>query len=210
MNPIISADHALTAAISRVQLHRVVEALIWPFATTFNYRGTLTIWVVLSVLLYAVPSLGDWKQGTIFTFISISFAQMINRSLKQHFDRARPTFEGAPRWLPVCKPLPDCPDYASFPSGDTMAGTAIGWSLFYVNAVPLPVAMAIGYLTGFGRVYWHCHYVSDVIVGNLVGTVAPFIVNTSRIQFSWIHFAATAALFVVFTKMTGSRSHKAA
>lgn len=67
----------------------------------------------------------------------------------------------------------------SFPSGDTAAAFAIACVLAaYVPCLRAP-AMIVACLVGLSRVYFGCHYFSDVVAGALLGTLVAAVVLTA-------------------------------
>ena len=60
------------------------------------------------------------------------------------------------------------------PSGDTMAA-AYFVSLYFWLFHCSPLAFLIVVMAGFGRVYVHCHWFGDCIVGGVLGTACGYL-----------------------------------
>lgn len=74
----------------------------------------------------------------------------------------------------------------SFPSSESaQAGM---FSFFLMTNFPLATAAFSGYIVqfvlmvGFSRVYFHCHYMSDVVLGTLTGIVLASLIASSGSQ----------------------------
>ena len=69
------------------------------------------------------------------------------------------------------------PDAFSFPSGHACAGDdARRHSQLRQSALRIP-ALGLALLVGASRVYLRVHYVTDVVVGQLVGAVTASVVS---------------------------------
>merc|ERR1712232_264553 len=128
---------------------------------------------------------------------------MGNRSLKVFLQRERPIVPvGVERVAKVSVPKPsNDPDGASFPSGDTMAASAVG----AVLALSGHGAgwWALGAYAGFGRVYFWCHFVLDVLGGYVVGALSAITVgylSSAGALLTWQHVAVAILPFYFVMK----------
>mmetsp|Transcript_32745 Transcript_32745/g.90342 ORF Transcript_32745/g.90342 Transcript_32745/m.90342 type:complete len:304 (-) Transcript_32745:47-958(-) len=74
----------------------------------------------------------------------------------------------------------------SFPSGDAAGGAIFATAV--VTAAPRfqGIAVAAAALCGFGRIYFHCHHLLDVIAGQLIGVGATLLFDTCALP-RWSH-----------------------
>lgn len=207
-------DERLTGAVQRLALGPLDYA-IYPGAVLFGWEG---IFVVTGAFFAYVG-----VQSGYCMLLTLAAGQVANRFLKVFLQRTRPTApEGVLRRVKVKVPGPDDPDGASFPSGDTMAASAVAGAL--VGAGCSPLWLVLGPFVGFARVYFWCHYVLDTVAGWIVGTsVAALLVwvvnRLGPAGLSWWHVAAAVPPFVVVMKglkklqarkaatLTGQKAH---
>eukprot|EP00418_Pyrodinium_bahamense_P071039 CAMPEP_0179096076 /NCGR_PEP_ID=MMETSP0796-20121207/44146_1 /TAXON_ID=73915 /ORGANISM="Pyrodinium bahamense, Strain pbaha01" /LENGTH=190 /DNA_ID=CAMNT_0020793781 /DNA_START=30 /DNA_END=603 /DNA_ORIENTATION=- len=134
--------------------------------------------------------------------LSLSAGQMTNRGLKVLLQRPRPSPpQGVSRAVRVRVPGPDDPDGASFPSGDTMAASAVGGALALAGQGSL--WWLLGLYAGFARVYFWCHFIFDVLCGYIVGSASALVVSglSDRGQaLAWWHIALALPPFVLVMK----------
>lgn len=131
--------------------------------------GLPYIWTLIGIIplffeIYHLPYL------LVFSSLSSLF---IVYPLKNKYKRKRPyqRFKGI-------EPLKRKKDYG-FPSGHTYFATANAFSIFFCYNVLyfLPVAIIIGLLVAYSRVYLGVHYFTDVIFGFLLGLFGALIVS---------------------------------
>jgi len=162
MDTLKHADEHCTSLIQRLRLGPL-DYVVYPGATLFGYKGIgpSLIFVYLASGLSAL----------YLALLSLALGQVINRGMKVMLQRTRPVASDAPpRALSVFIPGPDHGDGASFPSGDTMAGAAVGAVLALSGAGS--GWWALGLYAGFARVYFLCHFVLDCVAGFVVGAGA--------------------------------------
>jgi undecaprenyl-diphosphatase len=71
------------------------------------------------------------------------------------------------------------PDRFSFPSGHSCAAMAMAVPLMLAGGFSGALAFGLALLVGVSRVYLRVHYVTDVLVGQLLGAGAAAVVVTS-------------------------------
>lgn len=162
-------DRGILDSIVKRRNHELTT--FWVSITYLGSSTSLFVFSFVGLLFAHFKSL--WSDrfvlatSTIATVIAIPFS-------KAMIGRPRPAAE---LWLvPV--------DSLSFPSGHSLAITAILGSIFYLlgRACPLPVQSLIVWLAGligislvgFSRIYLGVHYPSDVLGGFLLGASILF------------------------------------
>jgi len=153
----LARDHALTA--------RATTLLSGPFirrvATVLAHSGDSLVWVFLAVLFWRFGT-GRWAQAGERILLVTALTWVVSTVLKVFIQRPRPPGEQGLFYLKI--------DQHSFPSGHA---ARIG-GLWVVLASLLPLwGMAALLLWGLSvvlsRVALGLHYVSDVMVGLLIG-----------------------------------------
>lgn len=90
----------------------------------------------------------------------------------------------------------------SFPSGDA-AGSAIFASSLALVVPPLAApAAAVAALSSFGRVYFHCHHLLDVVVGSICGVLVTAAISRSQTSLGWRHMLLSQLLLLGLYKPT--------
>lgn len=201
---LVLVDKRCTEAVQRWSCGPLGDYIALPGAVLFGWNG---IWVALGgVYLLARDS------GLYLALLSLAVGQVTNRVLKVGLQRQRPPQPtDLRRAVPVKVPGPEDPDGASFPSGDTMAGSAIGGALALSGCSSF--WWALGLYTGFCRVYYWCHYISDVLSGYVVGSLAALLVavlSRSGEHLQWWHILVAMVPFVLVMKLLKKLQLKAA
>ena len=132
-----------------------------------------------------------------FCLCSIALTNMLSYTLKTTVKRPRPkAVKGVKRHFNVrAKIAGGRSEFESFPSGDTAAGAAWGTTMAILTGIDafylvfIPVA--------FARVYYHCHWICDVLAGGLVGIVCPVILHFASPE-GWRSYTAAHILCGVF------------
>ncbi len=119
----------------------------------------------------------------IWYFAAAMTAFITTVILKKHFKRPRPKLPSPPFRLRNLRGKEiDC----SWPSGDaTQAGVFFAFlnlnMPFILDRVPFGLGRTLAFIwlvnVGFGRVFFHCHYIGDVTSGALIGIIGT-LVNT--------------------------------
>jgi len=96
-------------------------------------------------------------------------SHLVVQLLKRSVVRPRPEYAGV-------LPLALNPDAFSFPSGHACAAMAVAVTLCFGNLGWGIIALALALLVGISRVYLRVHYVTDVVVGQLLGALTALVV----------------------------------
>ncbi|CAE7500675.1 Znhit2 [Symbiodinium natans] len=137
-----------------------LEVLVYPGSLAFSWEG-VGISLTLSALLYGFQPLR-------MVLFALCYGQLLNRILKLVFQRQRPIPPEDVKRIFRTIILTDAhADGASFPSGDTMAGSVTGASLALAGCGT--GWWFLGLYVGFGRVYFLAHHWLDVIAGYAEG-----------------------------------------
>jgi undecaprenyl-diphosphatase len=143
---------------------------LWMRAATRLADG----WLWLTLLAAPLASAGGWRllaKGTL----AVSATNALLVLLKRHFRRTRPC-ERCPHPL-FAEVVP--PDPFSVPSGHTMNAFAFASVVALGFPVLAPALLVVGVSVAASRVVLGMHYVSDVVVGSLLGTMVG--VSTSAL-----------------------------
>ena len=90
--------------------------------------------------------------------------------------------------------------FHSFPSGDSCGAAVYSTTLYLLGARnPLVFATPV-VLSSYGRVYFHCHHLSDVLVGDLIGMMVTLWLNNriGMYTFSALHSTFFGIFFIAF------------
>ncbi len=133
--------------------------------------ATLTIGAVL-VAIPHTRALG------IAVLVANAGSHLVVQIIKRSAHRPRPHFQDD-----TITSLIAHPDAFSLPSGHSAAAMAIAMTLVLWRGVPeMPgvvvwVALALAIIVGMSRVYLRVHYVTDVLLGQLIGIIAAIIMT---------------------------------
>jgi membrane-associated phospholipid phosphatase len=121
------------------------------------------IWLAIGLVSGALDSgrRGEWRRATA----TVAGTYALNTAIKQLVGRRRPELPGLP-------PLTGTPTALSFPSAH--ASTSFAGARLY-SQLGLPIVPLYALATGMAlsRLYLGVHYPSDVIVGAVLGSLAP-------------------------------------
>ena len=92
---------------------------------------------------------------------------IVTLPLKNLFKRPRPVKNESVRRILNMR---DLEHGYSMPSGDTLAAAYFTSVYFYIYGANWLIFLCIG-LTAIGRVYVHCHWLGDTLVGGILGLV---------------------------------------
>ena len=123
------------------------------------------IWFAISMpfLIYA-----PWRLTGVNIIFALAFTQMLCEIILKHIvRRERPAWKLADE-----EQLVHRPKYYSFPSGHTSASFCVV-SVMMLRCQPITflIALFFAVMIAFSRVYLRVHYLSDVLVGMVLGLV---------------------------------------
>jgi len=123
---------------------------------------------------YMAPKGGS---AIMFALASAALAQLISATLKDSVGRKRPPrMPNKTRVVDLYQFVAEDPaQHESFPSGD--ATQAAVWFVSFALCSGANWWSYLAFLPMFGRVYFWCHYVGDVVGGGLIGLSSTLIVN---------------------------------
>ncbi len=126
-----------------------------------------TIWIL--VTLFLLINKKTRKIGWISAFSLIICSLIVNAGLKPLIHRERPY-----NFLPDIKLLIEIPKDYSFPSGHTAASFAMVY-VFYKNIRKyFWIVLTIACMIAFSRLYLSVHYLSDVLIGGIIGLFSGY------------------------------------
>lgn len=160
---VVGLDHVWVRRWQRIRLHAGVETLLKAFVRMGDGWGWLVMTLVLAVLYPRDRFLFLAGQAVLAAVFSVPLYWII----KATFRRTRP-HDLFKRIVPRVDPR----DEYSFPSGHTMNNLAIGVGLAVHIPWLWPFALAIPLATGFLRVLFGVHFVTDIVAGVLFGLAA--------------------------------------
>ena len=127
-----------------------------------------TIWIIITLLLLLNKK--TRKIGWIAVFSLIICSLIVNVGLKPLLQRQRPY-----NFLPDIRFLIEIPKDYSFPSGHTAASFTMIY-VFYKNLKKyFWIVLAVCCLIAFSRLYLSVHFVSDVLIGGIIGLFSGFL-----------------------------------
>lgn len=193
LGTLVALDARLTTRLQRLAFGRL-DCVVLPGAVLFGWKGIVPVLMTLLVL--------TGSPCFYLATLSLALGQVLNRCLKIGLRRARPKFpEGVARFVGVKVPGLDDPDGASFPSGDSMASSAVGAALAAAGFGS--IWRILGLYTAFGRVFFWCHFLSDVLAGYVVGAFSVALVGSLTHQghdLEWYHLALATMPFLAIMK----------
>ena len=146
----------------------ILEVVSWrtdlrtKFFKMMSVMGDGWWWAILGIIVwYFVGFNSDWLKMCLTAFaIELIFYKFI----KLYTTRRRPY-----QRYKIIENLVEPIDKFSFPSGHTAAATVAAMVFSYAFSWIIPVAVLVVILIGFSRIYLGVHYLSDVIIGFLLG-----------------------------------------
>jgi membrane-associated phospholipid phosphatase len=161
---IIQKDEELSRSV------RVLEGNKWikPFAVVFAHSGDSWFWLA-GLILVAIFGEKTWKIWAMILSGSILALAVFVLSLKFMIRRRRPEGE----WGQIYR----ITDPHSFPSGH--AARAFSLAILAIGLGPIWLAWMLVFwapLVGLARVILGVHYLSDVVVGFIIGIIYGLII----------------------------------
>lgn len=127
------------------------------------------VWIGLSLLLSLNPKSRAASQLVLWALLLATILGQV--TIKTFVKRLRPCQE-----YPEVKILVPVPSDPSFPSGHTTSSFACATIVCYFYPWLGIVCIVFAGLMAFSRIYLFVHYLSDVIVGMVLGMVVSFII----------------------------------
>lgn len=135
----------------------------------FAHSGDSWFWL-LGLFLIWVLTKGEWHTKAAFLAVGLFLLAIVVLILKFSIRRPRPEGE----WGQIYRAT----DPHSFPSGHAARAFALAIMAFYSGPLWFSILMGLwAPLVGLARIRLGVHYVSDVIVGALVGILMGLIAN---------------------------------
>lgn len=125
-------------------------------------------WAILGIVVWYFSDFNsDWLKMCLTAFA----IELICYKLIKHFTTRRRPYQRYQAVEKLVEPI----DTYSFPSGHTAAATVAAMIFSYAFFWIIPIAVIIVMLIGFSRIYLGVHYLSDVIIGFLLGQISFWI-----------------------------------
>lgn len=140
-----------------------------------THLGGATATLGLGALLVAIPTT---RALGIAVLVANAGSHLVVQIIKRSAHRPRPHFQDN-----TITSLIAHPDEFSLPSGHSAAAMAIAMTLALWRGLPeIPgvliwAALALAMIVGMSRVYLRVHYVTDVLLGQLIGVIAGIIMT---------------------------------
>ena len=151
----------------------------------FAEMGGSQAWVGLtaSYLVGTMIKNKKLKKASILAFSSMLISGVLVQGLKQVFARTRP-YEATNQWE-FQGPGIRSTTYNSFPSGHTAAAfsVAAAISTVYDSKLVKILAYSAATLTGLSRIHDNKHWMSDVFMGAVLGTVTGIFIAKSHMKY---------------------------
>ncbi|MBV9303565.1 MAG: phosphatase PAP2 family protein [Acidobacteriaceae bacterium] len=161
---IATGDHKLMRKVNRWRAPKLVR--LWALAATRAGDGWL--WYLTGLFIFIFG--GQNRFPAIASAGSAAAAGIGIFALTKKFSSRKRPFEIEPHcWA---KLLP--PDRFSFPSGHTITAFSVAISLSQFYPVLLPALLFCAVSIAISRILLGMHFLSDVIVGALIGTGLAF------------------------------------
>lgn len=151
-------DRAWLLGVSRRRVPAWADWLLRGVTHAGGARATIGA----PLVLLAIP--GTRTAGLV-ALLANALSHLAVQLLKRTVVRPRPHLAGA---LPA---LAHVPDAFSFPSGHTAAATAVSLPVVLAWPATAPLLLPLVTLVAASRVYLRVHYVTDVVVGMLLGVL---------------------------------------
>ena len=146
-----------------IKLRSPLKNRIMIAASTAGNGGMIWFAISMPFLIYA-----PWRLTGVNIIFALAFTQMLCEIILKHIvRRERPAWKLADE-----EQLVHRPKYYSFPSGHTSASFCVV-SVMMLRCQPFTfiIALFFAVMIAFSRVYLRVHYLSDVLVGMVLGLV---------------------------------------
>lgn len=165
-------DRRWLLGVARRQVPRWVDRVF----RTVTHLGGATATLALGAAL-AVPAVT--RRLGVAVLLANAGSHLVVQLIKRTASRPRPEVLGGGE----VTALVAHPDEFSLPSGHSAAAMAVALTLVLWRGQPAvpgamaALALAVALLVGMSRVYLRVHYVTDVLLGQVLGVVAAVIVT---------------------------------
>ncbi len=160
-------DQRMISALARREAPRWVDR----FLRLVTHAGGATATTGLALLLLALP---DTRHLGLEALVANCLSHVAVQALKRTVVRPRPSV-----LLPHIAALAELPDHFSFPSGHACAAVAVVTPLLLAAPTAAIPLVCIALMVGASRVYLRVHYVTDVVVGQMLGAAAGIAAHVS-------------------------------
>jgi undecaprenyl-diphosphatase len=134
-----------------------------------THTGGAVVTVGLCLVLLLIPE--TRHLGAVAGSANL-ISHLLVQALKRTVVRRRPTVA-----LPGIDPLTGLPDHYSFPSGHACSAMAVAVSILVAEPLAGLPAMILALAVGISRIYLRVHYLTDVVVGQLLGATTALLVT---------------------------------
>lgn len=167
MDFINNLDDAILQFIDK-NMHIPILDKIMVFFTTIGNLGI--VWIVIFLILLISKK---YRKVGLIGLIALLLTQIIcNDLLKNLFQRERP-FLSYPELVLLIK----SPTSYSFPSGHTMSSFASAFVIAkHIKKLAIPTFI-LASLIAFSRLYLYVHFLTDVMVGIILGYIVYVLAN---------------------------------
>ena len=153
-------DQRMITALARREAPRWVDR----FLRLVTHAGGATATTGFALLLILLP---DTRHLGLAALVANCFSHLAVQALKRTVVRQRPSM-----LLPHIRALAALPDHFSFPSGHACAALAVVTPILLAAPLAGVPLLFVALAVGASRVYLRVHYVTDVVVGQLLGVIA--------------------------------------
>lgn len=148
--------------------NRFIEIILYVFARLFN-PDLVTLYFILMIIYFGLYA--DSFSIVLKSLAHVLITLIISTIMKIFFARERPCVDTSlskSRFVDLRKNESNC----SMPSGDSMQSANFAIIILfyfrsYTGFLLIPFVM-------MGRIYYHCHYILDTIVGSIIGLVISY------------------------------------
>lgn len=152
-------DASITRAAATAISHNPLTFALFSFVSRAG--GSFVIWLAILALLVVLKRKKDYLILLSFSLSSLVTAVLVNYLIKNMFMRPRPYVAWSISTL--------CPSDYSFPSGHAAFSFGAAAILSYYDRKRAPGYYMAAVLISYSRLFLYCHYLSDVIVGAIIG-----------------------------------------
>lgn len=136
-----------------------------------THAGGATASVAFCILLLLIPA--TRHLGVVAGSANL-VSHLLVQALKRTVVRQRPTVS-----LPHLVALTPFPDHFSFPSGHACASMAVAMAVLLDTPLAGIPLLVIALAVGASRFYLRVHYLTDVVVGQVLGAVTAVLLTQS-------------------------------